>query len=549
MNKMLASLLLATCLAAPLQAGDKSMQPLAGDPVQTSSGRVAGTRLDSGVKAYLGIPFAAPPVGDLRWAPPQPTSWSGIYNADRYGPECIQVLRPHDINHYFGEQASGEDCLSLNIWAPAGAREGDGRPVIVFLYGGGFTIGSSGMANYSGEAMAQRGAVFVNFNYRVGALGFLAHPELTAEQGGASGNYGTMDQTAALQWIHDNIDRFGGDPSKVVIMGQSAGARSVATQMFAPAARSLFRAVVMSSGCNLRSATASLSEAEQVGMQFQQALGAGNLAAMRNVPADRILAAQAENQLGLAVAGVRLSGPIIDGKVLPAPIPDLLASGNFAHVPVIASYNSDDIAFNFGSLLGARTVAEYTASARTMFGDQADGFLARYSPANDGAVRDMARRAASDAGFAANARDCATDLAASGVSTWIDEYTRKHPYVPGVTFADQDPVTVGAYHTADIPYWLGTQDAYNSLRPTRNWTGWDRTLSARMMDALFALAETGSPNTAAMPWQPWTSSNDTYLRLGDDISIRPFDTTGMAWLAAHPPAAVARPAGPSSPRD
>jgi para-nitrobenzyl esterase len=549
MNKMLASLLLATCLAAPLQAGDKSMQPLAGDPVQTSSGRVAGTRLDSGVKAYLGIPFAAPPVGDLRWAPPQPTSWSGIYNADRYGPECIQVLRPHDINHYFGEQASGEDCLSLNIWAPAEAREGDGRPVVVFLYGGGFTIGSSGMANYAGEAMAGRGAVFVNFNYRVGALGFLAHPELTAEQGGTSGNYGTMDQTAALQWIHDNIARFGGDPAKVVIMGQSAGARSVATQMFAPAARGLFRAAVMSSGCNLRSATTTLPEAEQVGMQFQQALGAANLAAMRNVPADRILAAQAENQLGLAVAGVRLSGPIIDGKVLPAPFPDLLASGEFAHVPVIASYNSDDIAFNFGPLLGARTVAEYTASIRTMFGGQADAFLAHYLPANDGAVRDMARRAASDAGFAANARDCATDLAANGVSTWIDEYTRKHPYVPGVAFADQDPVTVGAYHTADIPYWFGTQDAYNSLRPTRHWTDWDRTLSARMMDALLALAETGSPDTAGMPWRPWTSANDTYLRLGDDISIRPFDTAGMAWLAAHPPAAAARTAGPSNPRD
>ncbi len=549
MNKLLAGLLMASCMAAPLRAGDKSMHPLAGDPVQTSSGRVAGTQLDSGVKAYLGIPFAAPPVGDLRWAPPQPTRWSGIYNADRFGPECIQVLRPHDINHYFGEQPSGEDCLSLNIWAPAEVQAGDGRPVIVFIYGGGFTIGSSGMANYAGEAMAGRGAVFVNFNYRVGALGFLAHPELTAEQGGTSGNYGTMDQTAALQWVHDNIARFGGDPGKVVIMGQSAGARSVATQMFAPAARGLFRAGVMSSGCNFRSATVTLREAEQVGVQFQQALGAASLAAMRNIPADRVLAAQAENQLGLSVAGVRLSGPIIDGKVLPAAFPDLLASGDFAHVPLIASYNSDDIAFNFGPLLGAATVAEYTAAARTMFGAQADGFLAHYAPASDSAVRVTALRAASDAGFAANARDCATDLAANGVPTWIDEYTRKHPYVPGVTFPDQDPVTVGAYHTADIPYWFGTHDAYNTFRPTRIWTEWDRTLSTRMMDALLALAETGSPDTAAMPWRPWSNANDTYLRLGDDISTRAFDTVGMEWLTAHPPAAAPRSAVPSIPRD
>lgn len=546
---ILAALLLTTGLAAPIQAEDKSMQPIAGDPVATASGRVAGTRLASGVKAYLGIPFAAPPVGNLRWAPPQPTRWSGVFNADRFGPECIQVLRPHDINHYFGEQPSGEDCLSLNIWAPADAHEGDGRPVIVFLYGGGFTIGASAMANYSGEAMARRGAVFVNFNYRVGALGFLAHPELTAEQGGTSGNYGTMDQTTALQWVHDNIAHFGGDPAKVVIMGQSAGARSVATQMFAPAARGLFRAAVMSSGCNLRSNTATLAQAEQVGLQFQQALGAASLAAMRNVPADRILAAQAENQLGLSVVGVRLSGPIIDGKVLPAPLPELLASGNFARVPVVASYNSDDIATNFGPLLGARTVAEYSAAARTMFGNNADAFLVHYAPANDGAVRDMARRAASDGGFAANARDCAIDLAGQGVPTFIDEYTRKHPYVPGVTFADQDPVTVGAYHTADIPYWFGTQDAYNMLRPTRNWTEWDRTLSTRMMDALLALANTGSPDTPAMPWWAWSAANDTYLRLGDDVSIRAFDTAGMQWLATHPPAAAPRPAGPTTPRD
>ncbi len=549
MKKLLAVLLMATAMVPPLKAEIRAMQPIAGDPVATASGRVAGTRLDSGVKAYLGIPFAAPPVGDLRWAPPQPASWSGVFNADRFGPECIQVLRPHDINHYFGEQPSGEDCLSLNIWTPANARPQDGLPVIVFIYGGGFTIGASGMANYSGEQMAQRGAVFVNFNYRVGALGFLAHPDLTAEQGGTSGNYGTMDQTAALQWLHDNIASFGGDPDKVVIMGQSAGARSVATQMFAPAARGLFRAGVMSSGCNLRSPATTLGQAEQVGVQFQQAVGAADLAAMRNVPADRILAAQAENQLGLSVAGVRLSGPIIDGQILPAQFSDLLQSGDFAHVPVIASYNSDDIAFDFQPLLSATTVAGYRSAAQAMFGDAAAEFLARYAPASEDAVRTTARRAASDAGFAANARDCAMDLAQHGVPTWIDEYTRKHPYVPGVTFADQDPVTVGAYHTADIPYWFGTQDAYNWQRPTREWTAWDRTLSGQMMDALIALANSGSPDTNAMPWQPWSPANDTYLRLGDAVTTLRFDTADMTWLAANRPAAAPPRTGPSLPRD
>lgn len=549
MKRIIASVIVANLAFAAASAEDKSMQPIEGDPIVTTSGRIAGTELDSGVRAYLGVPFAKPPTGDLRWAPPQPESWTGIFNADRIGPECIQVLRPHNINHYFGEQASGEDCLSLNIWTPADAEAGEGLPVIVFIYGGGFTLGSSGLANYDGEAMAERGAVYVNFNYRVGALGFMAHPELTAEQGGTSGNYGIMDQTAALQWIRDNIAQFGGDPDKVLIMGQSAGARSVAAQIFAPAARGLFRAGVMSSGCSYRSTMATLGEAEQIGLRFQEALGVGDLDSMRDVPADRILAAQSENQLGMAVNGVRINGPIVDGVVLPAQFGDLLDSGDYAKVPIIASYNSDDLAFGFQPLLAANTVAEYEAAAVTLYGDDAPEFLARYSPADDSEVRRVARRAASDAGLAANARACAQDEAANGGQAWISEYTRKHPYVPGVTFADQDPVTVGAYHTADIPYWFGTQDKYNMLRPTRNWTEWDRQLSGQMMDALISMAETGSPSTAAMPWQPWSPANDGFLELGDTVRKVDYDLEGQAWLAAHPPAAVPMAPRPNLPRD
>jgi hypothetical protein len=189
-------------LAAPMVA-------IKGDPVATASGQVAGTQLASGVKAYLGVPYAKPPTQDLRWKPPQPVRWDGVWNADRKGAECIQVLRPHDINHYFGEEATSEDCLYLNVWTPADAKPGDKLPVVVFIYGGGGTIGSSGMANYDGENFAKRGAIFVNLNYRVGVLGFLAHPELTQEQGGHSGNYGYLDQNAALKWIQANIGQFG----------------------------------------------------------------------------------------------------------------------------------------------------------------------------------------------------------------------------------------------------------------------------------------------------------------------------------------------------
>src|SRR5436190_12340424 len=239
-SRLLAISAAGALLASTTLASAGPMIAIPGDPVTTASGKVAGTKLASGVKAYLGVPFAKPPTGELRWKPPQPMRWDGVWNADRKGPECIQVLRPHDINHYFGEEPSGEDCLTLNIWTPADAKAGDHRPVVVFIYGGGGTIGSSGMANYDGENFAKRGAIFVNLNYRVGLMGFMAHPELTAEQGGHSGDYGYLDQNAALKWIAANIAAFGGDPAKVLISGQSAGAGSVAAQVTSPLSKGLF---------------------------------------------------------------------------------------------------------------------------------------------------------------------------------------------------------------------------------------------------------------------------------------------------------------------
>ena len=198
-----AALWMALVLAAPAGAF-AATQAIRGDPVAVESGNLAGSALSSGVRAYLGVPFAAPPVRELRWRPPQPvTAWQGVYHADRTAPECIQTLRAHDINHYFGEEATSEDCLYLNIWAPADAER---LPVIVWIYGGGFNVGSASMANYSGENLARDGVVRVNLAYRLGALGFLAHPDLTRESGyGASGNYGLMDLIAGLQWVQRNI--------------------------------------------------------------------------------------------------------------------------------------------------------------------------------------------------------------------------------------------------------------------------------------------------------------------------------------------------------
>ena len=541
--KLLAAASALSLLAGPSAA---SMIPIPSDPISISGGAVSGTRLDSGVRAYLGIPYAKAPVGNLRWAPPQPAQWPGVFNADRRGAECIQVLRPHDINHYFGEEPSSEDCLFLNLWAPAAAAPGAKLPVVVFIYGGGNTVGSSGMANYDGEAVARAGALFVNFNYRVGAMGFLAHPQLSSEQGGHSGNYGLLDQIAALRWIRDNIARFGGDPDKVLITGQSAGAGGVAANIFSPLSRGLFRGAMMSSGCNFTGDMMTLPDAEKVGVQLQQRLQAADLAALRQVPADRILAIQSETQLGVRVEGIRVPGIIVDGYALPAQKSQLLGSGAINAVPIIASYNGDDIDIGQHPISRAKTLVDFRAMAAQLYGPAAGEFLALYPVRTDADVPAAARRAAQDAGLELRARECAR---VNPQPAYLDQFMRKHPYVPGVRIADQDIETIGAYHTADVPYWFGTMDKYNALRPTRSWTAWDRDLSAKMMNALIALAATGSPSTPAMPWPAWRPGAERKIVLGDRIGVSPLDLRRLDWNAAHPVKAQPLPPTPSRIRD
>ena len=546
--KTLTGVLLALGLAGAAQAG--AMIAIPGDPVKVQGGPVAGTRLESGVKAYLGVPFAKPPVHDLRWRAPQPITWKGVWNADHKGPECIQVLRPHNINHYFGEEPSSEDCLYLNLWAPAGAKPGAKLPVIVFIYGGGNTIGSSGMANYDGEAVARRGALFVNFNYRVGILGFMAHPELTKEQGGHSGDYAYLDQNAALRWIHDNIAAFGGDPDKVVITGQSAGAGAVAAQIFSPLSKGLFRGAMMSSACNFANSGASLQQGEQIGLEVQKRLGAASLDDMRQVPADKLLALQAETQVGVNVPGVRV-GPVIDGYFMPRSKLEALQAHAVNDVPIIASSNREDIDAS-NALVRSRTVADYKDMAGRMFGADAPAFLALYPVSSDAEVRQTALRAAREMGLQANNRACAQLQARYNASpAYVDLFTHVQPYAAGLKLEDLDPATAGAYHTADIPYWFGTLDKYNWLRHTRDWTPGDRALSDEMMDSLIAFARTGDPSTAAVKWPAWKASDEQMMDFDIGPRAIPMNVKGLDWLAAHKPAPIANPGAPvnAGPRD
>ncbi len=458
--------------AALLCANAATAQPIAVD-----GGRIDGIVLPSGISAWLGVPFAAAPVRELRWKAPQPVvPWRGVHHADRTAPECLQSLRGSRQNHYFGNEASSEDCLFLNVWAPKAARK---APVVVWIYGGGFSVGSASMANYSGEPLARDGVVRVNLAYRVGPLGFLAHPELSREGGGGSGNYGLMDQIAGLKWIRRNITKFGGDPDNVTIVGQSAGSMAVALLQMSPAAKGLFHRVVGMSGSPFGGmlGPAPLARAEAQGLAVQKELGAKSLAELRTLPGDVVSAAKTPRD-----------AIVQDGRIVTGTAEQVFTGGRQSDVPVLIGYTRDESFRPFG------TVADRAAlekAVRERFGDRADAILVAYpDPDAARAAADIAR----DATVGLQMAEWAQAQARHGrQSAYAFLFTRRQPYAPGISFSDHDPATVGAYHTGDVPYWLRTRDSLNLFRQTRVWEPGDVSLEREMAGALLAFARGGVP--------------------------------------------------------
>lgn len=535
-NRFAASVLAAAlAMASSTALAQIVAKPVPGDPVVIESGRISGKVLDSGVKAYFGIPYAAAPVRELRWREPQPKpAWKGVYHADRMGPECIQVLRRKNLNHYFGEEATSEDCLYMNIWAPAAAKAGAKLPVIVYIHGGGYTLGSSGMALYGGENIAKKDALFVNFNFRVGAMGHLAHPDLTAESPRrASGNYGFMDQVAALHWIRGNIAKFGGDPGSVTLTGQSSGAGSIAVLAASPLARGLFHRAVAMSGAAFDNAFPSLSDSEKVGLEVQKAINAKSLADMRNYPADRILALQKDCQLDCA--GSITVRPNVDGYLLPDTVDRIFAEGRQYDVPLIVGFTRDE---SSNELRRAKDLGEYLAAAQKLYGDQAERFLKLYPASTDTEAKAMGLTAAREGLIEMRMRVWALSQSARGKApVYMYMLSRVQPFAQGVSFYDNVPA-IGAYHTSDVPYWFQTQDAFNLFRKTRDWTAYDRDLSSRMMASLLAFARTGNPSTAATPWPRWAPGNERLVDFGDEVGVRTENTERMNF---HTPANLTLP--------
>jgi para-nitrobenzyl esterase len=368
------------------------------DAVKTDAGLVASAQAAGGVTAYLGIPYAAPPLGDLRWRPPQPAPhWDGVRKADHFGTSCMQNQAGSRLpwtEEFMTQGPIGEDCLFLNVWTAA--KNADARlPVMFWIYGGGFNEGSSAVAVYDGTELARKDVVLVSVNYRVGPLGFLAHPELTKEsEHHTSGNYGLLDQIAALQWVRRNIGAFGGDPDRVTIFGQSAGAISVVDLMRSPLAKGLFARAIAQSGPgllprNALGANATLSEREAAGVQYAESKGARSLAELRALPASAFFTSSAGS------GGPRLpNGPSNDGWVL-------TETSASEQVPLTAGFVADDIGIRAGDADAAAkpTIANYQSDAERAYGELADAFLKLYPVAADrdipiaqkAAARDRAR--------------------------------------------------------------------------------------------------------------------------------------------------------------
>jgi para-nitrobenzyl esterase len=460
------------------------------DTVKLDTGMVSGIAGSTPeMRIFKGIPFAAPPVGDLRWRAPQPAAkWEGVRKAEQFSPVCMQNAGGPNA------QTPSEDCLYLNVWSGAKSAS-EKRPVMVFVYGGGFYTGSGSLPGYDGEALAKKGAIVVTFNYRLGAFGFLAHPELTKESDRrASGNQGFMDMIAALQWVQRNIAAFGGDPKKVTIFGESAGSIAIADLMTSPQAKGLFQRAIGESGSWLGvsiNKMANLADAEQAGVKFADGLGAKSLAELRAKPADAIQRAG------------RGGGAIVDGWLIPEEPTKIFNAGKQIEAAVLVGSNKDEGTF-FVQPAGA---ARFVEQSRRRFGDLADGFLKIYPTSSDEEANASQLRASSDE-VAWVMRNWAHAQTKAGKKSYLYYFTHEPPVAPGAKGGRNR----GATHTAELPYVFG-------VAGNRPWTDVDRQLSDAMTSYWANFAATGDPNGKGLPkWSPYDEhKNPGPMVLGDKV--------------------------------
>lgn len=498
--------------------------------VKTANGMVQGTQI-SGISMFKGVPFAQPPVGDLRWKAPQPVkNWEGTLKADHFSARPMQLPIYSDMN--FRSPGISEDCLYLNIWTPA--KTGNEQlPVLVFFYGGGMKAGDGSEFRYDGESMARKSIVAITVNYRLGVFGFLAHPELSKESTfHASGNYGLMDQTEALRWLHKNVAAFGGNPDNITIAGESAGSSSVCAQIVSPLARNLFAGAIGESGSILKfKSVVTLSEAEKIGLAYSKTVGANSLNELRAMPAEQLLNATAK------------PGPDdfpldIDGYFFPESPVTLYKTGRVAKIPVIIGWNSEES--NWKSILGDAepTKENYMNAIKKLYPTNTDEILKLY-PVN------------SDSGVIVVATSLASDRTnAFGSWRWVDLHTKTNSPVYRYFFTKARPGLMadinksprndasdaeataknfnglgffeGAVHSAEIEYALGNLPSNRVY----DWQTSDYMVSAIMQDYFVNFIKSKNPNGIGLPYWPLYQSwqKDPIMFIGFDTHRAPDKT-------------------------
>lgn len=478
--------------------------------VKTENGYISGIN-ESGLRIYLGIPYAAPPTDDLRWRPPEAVKpWEGIRKADKFGPTCPQVVAPA-----FGSEWSpgkmSEDCLYLNVWTPA-VDSKEKLPVMVFIYGGAYVRGSSSLPLYNGSALAKKGVVVVTLNYRVGVLGFMAHPQLSKESPhNTSGNYALLDQEAALRWTQNNIEAFGGDPTRVTIFGESAGGASILAQLATQQSRGLYIQAIVESGPiwkrgPILPAYNTKAEAEEYGLKFAESLGYSGQDAiqqMRNRSAFDLVN-ETPYILNSTFWGFHNVGfkPTIDGWLITEAPEEIFRQGRENPVPLIIGINADE-----GTLLAANTnmtVSQYEQFIRDSFGENASQILAKYPASTKEEVQHQMERITTDIDFASAAKFVAGSMADLNQSTYLYKFTYVLPGQPN-----------GAYHTSELYFVF--RPSYWNPDPTSS------EISDYMMDLWVRFAKTGNPNGGInVTWPEYNTEKDQYL----DIGVTPVVKTG-----------------------
>ncbi len=470
-------------------------------PVKVEQGLLQGT-LHDGVMVYEGVPYAAPPVGELRWHAPQPPAhWKGERKADKFSPNPEQVMVKEYgpwTQEYQPQGAVSEDCLYLNIWTAAKSSN-EKRPVVMYIPGGAFTGGSGNCPVYNGENLAKKGLVVVTINYRVGVFGFLALPSLTKEsKHHSSGNYGLLDQLAALKWIHKNIKAFGGDPDRVTIMGQSAGALSVNYLTASPLAKGLFIRAIAESGTDFRSGLEeNLNTAEQYGVKFEKAMGASSLAELRAMSAGELVDSTNNKYHFL---------PIVDGWFLPNKVNDIFKAGKQNDVATITGWVANEGSFmnNYSKI----PAEEFRKQVKQQAGELADQILKLYPAYTQAEASESQKKLARDVSL--------VSLYLWGVNREKTARTKLYTYL----FTHQQPGATRerylTFHSSELPY------VFDNLKMSpRPWTSEDNQIEKIMSDYWTSFIKTGNPNRKGLPeWNSFHITPPETMELGDEMKLK-----------------------------